>query len=360
MSVSAAVIGGGVIGLATAWRLAARGHRVTLIDPDTYQSASWVAGGMLAPVAEAWPGEESVLDLGLASLRRWPGFAHDLGGDLVRTDGTVLLGVDSADRAVLGDLAGYLGQRGIAVETLSGKEIRRMEPSIGPAVRGGLHMPDDLAVDNRALLRRLLKACELAGVRLVRQRADDVRTLHDGSRIDADVVVLAAGAWSCRLHPALSRMVRPIKGEILRMRARVGSLPPPRCTVRGLVQGRAVYLVPRDGGELVLGATQYEAGFDTEPLVGGVRDLITDAEQLLPGIADYVLTEVRAGLRAGSVDNLPFIGELEPGVFAATGHHRNGLLLAPITADAVCAIIDGGEIPAEVDAASPRREGVRT
>jgi glycine oxidase len=122
-----------------------------------------------------------------------------------------------------------------------------------------------------------------------------------------------------------------------------------------LVESRPVYLVPRSDGELVLGATQYEAGFDTAVTVGGVRDLLTYAERVVPAIAEYELTETAAGLRAGSRDNLPLVGALEPGVLVAAGHHRNGLLLAPITADAIRAMVAGAEPPAEIKSADPAR-----
>jgi glycine oxidase len=157
--------------------------------------------------------------------------------------------------------------------------------------------------------------------------------------VECDVAVIAAGAWSARLHPALARVVRPVKGEILRLRARRGSLPPPRHTVRALVESRPLYLVPRPGGELVVGATQYEAGYDTEVTVAGVADLLADARRVWPSLGDYALVESAAGVRAGSTDNRPVIDWLEPGVLAATGHHRNGLLLAPVTAERVLELV---------------------
>jgi len=342
------VVGGGVIGLSVAWRLA-RDHDVTLVDPTPARGASWVAGGMLAPVTEAWPGEEKLLDLGSASLALWPAFARDLGIDL-HTHGTIVAGVDSADTAQLDTLADFLASRGRDVDRLTGRELRRVEPTIGPSVRSGLFVPGDLAVDNRELLRRL------SSTAIVRER---VRAVRSGevelaeSTVRCDVAVIAAGAWSGSLHPALASAVRPVKGEILRLRARPNALPPPRHTVRALVESRPVYLVPRGTGELVVGATQYEAGFDDEVTAGGVRDLLTYAERVVPGIAEYGLTECAAGLRAGSRDNLPLVGWLEPGVLVAAGHHRNGLLLAPITADAVRAMVTGAEPPADVKVADP-------
>ncbi len=356
-----AVVGGGVIGSSIAWRAAAAGMRVTLIDSDLTASASWVAGGMLAPVAEAWPGEEELLEFGAASLACWPRFATELtaaGHDpALRPYGTLVLGADAADREVLAALADYLQQRGRQSELLTGRQLRRVEPAVAPAIRSGLSVPGDLAVDNRKLLAALRSAGAAAGVRQIQATVTGLRPLllSDGGHVGCETVVLAAGAWSCRLHPALVHAIRPVKGEVLRLHARAGSLPPPKWTVRGLVEGRPVYLVPREDGELVVGATQYEAGFDTDPVAGGVRDLLADAERLVPAVSDYALREVAAGLRAGSADNLPVIGWLEPGVLAATGHSRNGLLLAPLTADVVLAMLGGATLPAVARAADIAR-----
>jgi glycine oxidase len=177
----------------------------------------------------------------------------------------------------------------------------------------------------------------------------------DGTVWAAPTVLVAAGAHSAGLHPALHGLVRPVKGEILRLALRPGAFPMPRRTVRALVDGRPVYLVPR-ADELVLGATQTEVGFDTTVTVGGIRDLLRDAERILPGIAEYALVESAAGLRPGSPDNLPLIGRLGPeGLLVATGHHRNGMLLAPITADAVAALLRGEPVPGPVGVADPAR-----
>ncbi|WP_308198035.1 glycine oxidase ThiO [Saccharopolyspora soli] len=359
------VVGGGVIGMSVAWRAAAAGHRVQLVDAEPASGASYVAGGMLAPIAEAWPGEEELLELGSASLRQWPTFADELSRASgrpsgLRREGTLVVGVDSADRAELDNVADYLARLGRTVNRLSGRELRRLEPSLGPAVRGGLEVPGDLAVDNRVALLALRAAATAAGVEFVTANAKSVRpgvVELEESTMDCDVVVIAAGAHSGALHPALRDRIRPVKGEILRLRARTTALPPPSRTVRGPVRGRPVYLVPRDDGGLVLGATQYEVGFDTEVTVGGVRDLIADAEQLMPGLSEYQLVEAAAGLRPSTDDNLPVLGWLEPGVLAATGHHRGGFLLAPVTVEAVLALLRGEEPAAEIKAADPSRWG---
>jgi glycine oxidase len=314
-----------------------------------------------------------LLELGAESLLRWPSFAAMLSADAgrsagLRTEGTVVVAAGAGDRAELDELAGYLTRLGRDVEQVNARELRRLEPSIGPDVRGGLSVPGDLAADNRTLLAALRAACGRAGVRFVADAASRVSTrgetgnaalgvveLVGGDELVAAEVLVAAGAHSAGLHPALEGLVRPVKGEILRLRHRPGAFPPPARTVRGLVDGRHVYLVPRDDGGLVLGATQYEAGFDTDVTVGGVRDLLRDAERLVPAVAEYALVETSAGLRPGSPDNLPLIGRLGPGVLVATGHGRNGILLAPITSEAVLALLRGTPVPATAVAADPGR-----
>lgn len=358
-----AVIGAGVIGLAAAWRAAAAGYRVTVFDPMPGRGASWVAGGMLAPVTEAWPGEEAVLELGAESLRRWPGFAADLRAEGVdpalSTAGTLLAAFDHADGEQLDMVGQYLRELGREATFVRGRELRRIEPGLAGAVRAGLLVSGDLAVDNRRLLDALATAARRHGAEFVAESVTELGRAHvrtDSGEHRPDAVVLSAGAWSARLHPELADRVRPLKGEILRLRGtRRGSLPPPERTVRANVEGRPVYLVPRVGGELVLGATQYEAGFDDTVTARGVRELLESAERVFPGIAEYELTEVAAGLRASSADNLPYLGELGDGVYAATGHHRHGLLLAPITADAVLAWLAGQPPPPGVEAARPAR-----
>jgi glycine oxidase len=343
-----AVVGAGVIGLSIAWRAAKAGWAVVVVDPQPCSGASWVAGGMLAPVTEAWPGEEPLLELGEASLRAWPEFAAELGDVGLRTEGTLVAAFDSADAANLDILADHLASVDRKVDRLSGPELRALEPSISTSIRSGLSVPGDLAVDNRKLLEVLRSKATF-----IEQAARAVRpgvVGLDGSIVDCDVVVIAAGAWSRGLHPTLNPLVRPVKGEILRLRPGSGALPLTR-TVRALVESRPVYLVPRDDGQVVLGATQYEAGYNTDVTVRGVRELLSDAERVIPGISEYVLVESAASVRSSSPDNLPLIDWLEPGVLVATGHHRNGLLLAPITADTVVAMLDGKPVPEAAKAA---------
>ncbi|WP_127781934.1 glycine oxidase ThiO [Rhodococcus sp. X156] len=344
------VVGAGGVGLSVAWRAACAGWRVRLHDPLPARGASWVAGGMLAPLTEGWPGEEDALVLNTDSLHRWPDFAAALSAG-AGTDaglgaaGTLVVGLDSADVGELAVLAEWLAARGRTVTELGRRELRERVPALAQGIRRGLDVPGDLAVDNRALLAALQAACLAAGVELVHEAVTDLAALP------ADQVVLAAGAGSPALVPSLP--VRAVKGEILRLRHRRSVLPAPGCTVRGVVHGRHVYLVPRSDG-IVVGATQHEVGEDRDVTVGGVRDLIADAEAVLPSIAEYELTEAIAGLRPMTPDNLPLIGRLDERTVAATGHGRNGLLLLPLTADAVLAELDGSPLP-EAAPAHPRR-----
>lgn len=345
-----AIVGAGVIGHSVAWRAAAAGWTVTVYDPHPARGASWVAGGMLAPLTEGWPGEEDLLELNTHSASRWPAFAQRLSADCGRPSalhphGTLVVAVDSADADELRVLAEWLAKRGRRVDTLTRRQLREREPSLATGLRAVLDVPGDLSVDNRALLASLQAACAAAGVRQV------ARPVEALGELTADQVVLAAGADSAALHP-LAR-VRPVKGEILRLRARRGALPPPGRTVRGVVHGRHVYLVPRVDG-LVVGATQYEAGTDREVTVGGVRDLVADAEAVLPTVAEYGLASADAGLRPVTNDNLPLIGRVDERTVLATGHGRNGLLLTPLTVDAVLAELDGAPLT-EVAVANPRR-----
>lgn len=340
-----AVVGGGVIGLSTAWRAAESGWQVTLFDPAVASGASWVAGGMLAPLSEGWPGEEQPLELGAASLARWPEFASRLSADVICAEGSLTVALDAADADDLRTVAEWVGAQGHELHLLTRAEIRELEPSLGRGARLGLLAPTELAVDNRRLLDALRDAAVAAGVVIVAAAVQDLEALT------VDQVVLAAGEQSPQLWPGLP--VRPVKGEIVRLRARAGVTPAPSRVVRARVHGRPVYLVPRGDG-IVVGATQYESGRDTQVTVAGVRDLIADAETLMPAIGEYELAETIAGLRPMTPDNLPLIGRLTDRVVVATGHGRNGILLSPITVDAVLALLDGTSV-VEAKSADPER-----
>ncbi len=359
------VVGGGAIGLAVAWRAAASGLDVTVCDDDPGRGASWVAAGMLAPVTEAHYGEEALVGLHLAAVARWPSFAaelaeatgHDVG---LRTDGTLAVALDDDDLCALEDLARFQRSLGLDAERLRARECRQLEPLLHPRVRGGLFAPGDHQVDTRRLVRALLVAVERAGVGVVRQRVAgiDVGTgtgrrvtgvrLCDGTPIATSTVVLTAGSWSGRIAGIPSDAVppvRPVKGQILRLGT--GTRGPQLArSVRGLAKGRSVYLVPRAGGELVIGATVEEQGYDTTVTAGAALELLAAAVDVVPGVAEAELVEARAGLRPGTPDNAPVLGPSPvDGLVLATGHYRNGILLTPVTADAVIAFMADGALP---------------
>ncbi|MEV8591887.1 glycine oxidase ThiO [Streptomyces sp. NPDC052012] len=367
------VIGGGIIGLVTAWRSAQRGLATTVVDPEPGGGAAQVAAGMLAAVTELHYGEQTLLALNLASARRYPDFAaelteatgHDLG---YRRCGTLAVALDADDRAHLRELHALQQRSGLDSQWLSGRECRRLEPMLAPGVRGGLRVDGDHQIDPRRLAAALVTACERAGVVLHRAWAERLVVAGDraagvvtagGAELNAGQVVLAGGSLSGRLAGVPQDVVppvRPVKGQVVRLTMPAEYGPFLSRTVRAVVRGSHVYLVPRESGELVIGATSEELGWDTTVTAGGVYELLRDAHELVPGITELPLTETRAGLRPGSPDNAPLLGPtgLE-GLLLATGHYRNGVLLTPVTGDVMAHVLTTGELPAEARPFTPRR-----
>jgi glycine oxidase len=345
------VIGAGVVGLAIAWRAAQRGLRVTLADPTPGQGATHVAAGMLTPLAEAAFAERDLFRLGIESLRRYPGFAAELTEltglptGLLQT-GTLQVAYDGDDLAVLEETRQLQESFGWPARRLTARECRQAEPMLDPAVRGGLLAEQDGSIDPRLLGEPAAEILTAGGAVTGARLADD-------SVISAPLVVVAAGWQSAALAglgPAGSLPLRPVKGQILRLRPgpRPAGMPPGLLgrTVRGLVRGSSVYLVPRADGELVVGATQEELGPDTTVTAGGVWELLRDARLLVPGITEFELAQAQAGLRPGTPDNAPVIGPgALPGLVLATGHFRGGVLLAPVTADMVADYLVSGRMP---------------
>ncbi|HTY32101.1 glycine oxidase ThiO [Mycobacterium sp.] len=321
---SLAVVGGGVIGLSVARRAAQAGWSVC-VHRTADAGASWVAGGMLAPHSEGWPGEERLLRLGLESLRLWHegGYLDGLPPGVVTARESLVVAVDRADVADLRTVADWLSGQGHPVVWESA--ARDVEPLLAQGIRHGFRAPTELAVDNRAVLYALNVACEHLGVRWA-------GPVSDLARVEAEAVVIANGIDAPALWPGLP--VRPVKGEVLRLRWRKGCMPLPQRVVRARVHGRQVYLVPRPDG-VVVGATQYEHGRDTAPAVSGVRDLLDDACAVLPALGEYELAECAAGLRPMTPDNLPIVQRLDERTLVAAGHGRSGFLLAPWTAEQI-------------------------
>ncbi len=332
-----AVIGGGVIGLAVARRAALDGWSVR-VHRDQRRGASWVAGGMIAPHSEGWPGEERLLRLGLASLALWrqegPGsFLDGLPADVVTAHESLVVAVDRADATDLRTVGEWLAAQGHPVTPTTA--ARDIEPMLAQGIRHGFVAETELAVDNRAVVDALAAQCERLGV----QWAPPVTDL---ASVRADVTVIANGIDAPSLWPGLP--VRPVKGEVLRLRWRRGCMPTPQRVVRARVHGRQVYLVPRADG-VVVGATQYEHGRDTAPAVTGVRELLDDACAVMPALGEYELAECAAGLRPMTPDNLPIVGRLDARTLVATGHGRSGFLLAPWTAEAIMGELNGAPLP---------------
>jgi glycine oxidase len=387
-SPDAVVVGGGVIGLAIAWRAALAGMTVTVVDEAPGRGASWAAAGMLAPVTEVHYGERPLLALNLAAAARWPTFAAEVeeaSGLPVgyRPGGTLAVARDADDNAALEDLYQFQVRCGLQVERLRSRECRQLEPGLAPSIRGGVLAAGDHQVDNRALVEALLAACQHAGVRMVTGRvaelavegdrvtgavlsgggpaghgsstsAGPVPSRAEGETLAAGVVVLAAGCWSGGLGGLAAEVlppVRPVKGQLLYLR---GPADQPLCSRN--VRGLEVYVVPRGDGRVVVGATVEEQGFDTTVTAGAVHDLLRAALELLPDVAELELAETVVGLRPGSPDNAPMLGPAGPdGLVVATGHYRNGILLTPVTADAIAELLATGQVPEMIAPFTPGR-----
>jgi glycine oxidase len=325
----AVIVGGGVIGLACARRAQERGLDVRVLERDVPGSgATGVAAGILAPDPDT-PGFSA---LARQSAELWPVFAEELGDVGYTRCGSLVLSFDDARP---------LGQ------WLDGETVRALEPGLSKECTGAIHVPDDAQVDPR----RVVAALEAVLGEAIRPHADvvelhaDVVTLADGTHISAERVVLAAGAWSAR-RLARRLPVRPVKGQTVRLR---GPAPATR-----IVRSEQVYVVPRATGETVVGATIEEAGFDTAVTEHATTLLLREAVRAVPAVAELELVESAASLRPGTPDDCPLIGEWE-GLLVAGGHYRNGILLAPVTADVIAALLVGEPPPVDIEPFDPAR-----
>lgn len=353
------VVGGGLMGRSSAWRLAAAGLDVVVVAGEPSAAASVVAAGMLAPVTETTFTEELLLGLNLASMQRYPAFAAEVTEASGQPSGfrsgpTVSVAYNADDAARMTVLADYLSRLGLESSRLTSREARSVEPLLGPTIRGGLLVPGDASCDNRVLLHALTVAGERAGVETVTGFVHQVTStagrvsgtvLADGRTITAAVVVLANGAWASQVTGVGQVPVRPVKGQVLRLDP--GRFPRPDVVVRAFTRGSEVYLVPREGGhEVVVGATVEELGFDRRVTAGGVYELLRDARLAIPMSSEYVLAETSVGYRPGTPDNAPILGRGPlAGLVLATGHYRNGVLLTPITADVVAELVLHDRLP---------------
>lgn len=369
-TLDALVVGGGALGLACAWRAARRGVRVRVLERDRPGAgASHVAAGMLAPVGEANWGEEALMRLGLASARAWPRFAAELATDSelevgYEPSGALHVALDRDEAEELRRRFELMESLDLGVEWLHPRACRDLEPGLVPTCAAGVHAPGEAAVDPHLLLPALTAAVERCGGQvLVEAEVTDVLTENrrlvgvitaDGQEHRAEHVVLAAGAWSgaaAWLPPQARPPVRPVKGQILTLR---GNPDQPVC--QQIVASERVYMVPRPDGRLIVGATVEERGFDVQVTAGGVLELLREAYRALPDVAELELVETLAGLRPGTPDNAPLVGPgALDGLVLATGHYRNGILLTPISADAVAALLAQDPLPPEAQVAHPGR-----
>lgn len=372
------IAGAGIVGTTTAWRAAQAGHEVTVVD-DRAPGAWQVAAGMLAATSEVAAGEADRVRLAAAGAQRWHRHAAELaragGTDLdLGTGRTLLVARTDDDLAVLRETLAVRRDLGVDVTPLRARACREREPGLHPRIRGGV-LTDDRHVDPRRVVTAARAAATAAGARFLTgavaaldpevpdPTAPDATVrgarLADGTWVDADVVVLAGGWRSGRIDgvpTAIGDALRPVKGQLLVLGTGDGSASPVRATVRAIVRGRPLYLVPRVDGRLVVGATEEERGDDTTVTAGGVRTLLDAAVDLAPGIDELQLHEMLAGLRPGTVDGRPLIGPTaRPGLLVASGHHRDGVLLSLLTAEAIVDHLAGRAPDPAVTCADPGR-----
>src|SRR5262245_10653398 len=354
-----AIIGAGVIGVGIAWRLAAKGALVDVFDRGAAGGgASHAAAGMLAACCEAEPGEDALVALGRESQARWPAFAAELlkasGIDVeLRTEGTLVVALTADDQARIHHHLAYQQKLGLPLGWISAAETRRREPHLAGKLAGAVWSPEDHQVDNRKLAAALRIAAERTGA-VIRERTAvkelsfagprvDGVVLADGTKVSADVVVLAAGAWSRSIGgiaPELRPPVRPIKGQMLSLQ-----MDPAAPLVTHVIWAPGVYLVPRRDGRLIVGATVEEKAFDMTLTAGGLLTLLEAAWRTIPAIEELPIQEMWVGHRPGSRDDAPILGPgPAQGLIYATGHHRNGILLAPVTADAIAKLALEGTV----------------
>lgn len=343
------VIGGGLIGLATALRLADRGHAVTLMDPSPASGATHHAGGMLAPVAEVVYRQEALFPLMLRSAELYPGLIavvekHTGLPTGYRTDGTLVVAADRADSAHLGELSDYQSTHGMEVERLPLRQARKLEPALSPQLAGAVHIPGDHQVNPRIFAAAMLDALNNLGVAVVREKAAQLP--RDGQ------VVLANGLGAAALHDGLR--LRPVYGDILRLGVPDHLAPLLTRVVRGFVSDRPVYLIPRTDGTLAVGATSRE---DDRPVprTGAVHDLLRDAIRLVPGVEECDFLEATTGARPGTPDDLPYLGRVSGNLIISTGYFRHGILLTALAADVTLALVEGDDPGIDLSACAPHR-----
>lgn len=347
------IVGGGIVGLSIAWRLARGGAQVELFERGALAGeASRVAAGMLAPISEADPAESLLLELGLESAAAWPTFAAELEADaglapgtLIQTDGTLLVARDADEGRWLEREAAIRREAALECSLLTPREARRLEPDLAPGLRGALHVPGDHGVDPRAVARALAVAARARGAALTEHAA--IEGIDDLRLAGADRVIVASGAWPIAGIAEVAR-THPVKGQLLILRdPEHDDREEP--IARHVLRAQTVYCVPRGDGRYVIGATMEHRGEDRTVTAWAVHDLLRELFEVLPAAREFVLEEALAGLRPATASGDPLIGPA-PGdpagdaarVLYAVGHYRGGVLLAPGTALRLERLVLGG------------------
>lgn len=380
------MVGAGVVGLLTAWRLRLAGSRVTIFDPAPVTEASYAAAGMLAPISEVQYGQNTLWQIMTTAQNEYPALIETLHQATeeptgYRENGTLQVAADASDRQAGAELAKVQTAAGMTVEPLTSSALRRREPSLAPALAKAWEVPSDHQVDPRALAASATAAlnAELSAdhpfagppahwvdrqvTRVDRSHgapgdsAGVVITTDDDHQHTFDQAALVPGLGYSTIegipqqHPL---PLRPVHGDVLRLRVRSGQLMPGethllRATVRAKVAGRSVYLVPREDGGLVIGASAREDGLSGVH-AGSVAELLEDAITVLPAVRDMELVEITSRARPGTPDDKPFLGllraegETAGGVVVSTGYHRHGILLAPLAARLTAALLGEGQL----------------
>lgn len=364
-----AVVGGGVIGLATGWRLALDGATVAIIDPAPGQGASSAAAGMLAPVTGPGDANPPLRDLSLSAAAGYPAFVEQLEDTAglevgYRRCGTLSVASDSSGDDALGSLVTRLDAAGIVGEWLDESEARTLEPALAPDLGRALWIGSDHQVDSGRLVAALETACRRAGVQMMPSAAVSIQTdrggvtaveLDDGRRMPADAVVVAYGCASATLPgipPGSVPVLTPVLGEVVQLSG-AGSTPGP--TVRRHRDGPSTYVVPSRGG-YVVGATVRTGQETASATAGGVLELLQSALEFMPALADLALTGTMTGVRSATSDRLPVIGPTATaGLFVSTGHLHKGILLAPLSAELIRVALAGEKPSPLAEAVAPYR-----
>lgn len=354
---SVAVVGGGIIGLTTALTLADRGHAVTVFDPEPARGATWHAGGMLAPTAEVVYKQDPLFPLMNAAGAWYPELIELVARYTdaptgYRTDGTLVVARDRADNTHLEELATYQHLHGMEVNRVTTRQARQLEPALSPALAGAVEITGDHQVQPRLFSRALIDACNAAGIAFVAQR---VTTTDE---IDADQVLISAGLGASEIGGWFDGPnpldLRPVYGDIIHLRVPDHHYPLLDRVVRGFVEDRPIYLIPREDRTLTIGATTREDG-RAEPQAQGIYQLLRDAIEVCPAIEECDFLEADAGARPGSPDDLPYLGRVTERVTVSTGYFRHGILLAGLAARCGADLVEQTDPQISLEACDPWR-----